>query len=213
MKPLPSLPLALFLALSRSLIQLQAGDFPPCTSWTNNTIASIKALIRRAVIGAITDSCDCVYTQDLFDNEQLLCDQSRPLLAVYRAEIASTNMISSHDVVAIIEQWASESATYTEEVFIVTFDSTCPVRITSTNDPVCEMSSSNGGSNATAIVATVVVIILVFIATVYPEIFTVTFISRDEKIAKIRLSKILLQQIFCTVYYYLFDISTEHVFD
>ena len=163
MKPLPSLPLALFLALSRSLIQLRAGDFPSCTSWTNNTIASIKALIRRAVIGAITDSCDCVYTQDLLDNEQLLCDQSRPMLAVYRAEIASTN-ISSHDVVAIIEQWASEGATYTEEVFIVTFDPTCPVRITSTNDPVCETSSSNGGSNATAIVATVVVIILVFIA-------------------------------------------------
>ena len=155
--------LALFLALSRSLIQLRAGDFSSCTSWTNNTIASIKALIRRAVIGAITDSCGCVYTQDLFDNEQLLCDQSRPMLAVYRAEIASTNMISSHDVVAIIEQWASESATYTEEVLIVTFDSTCPVRITSTNDPVCEMSSSNGGSNAT-ITATVVVIILVFIA-------------------------------------------------
>jgi hypothetical protein len=37
--------------------------------------------------------------------------------------------------------------------------------------------------------------------TVYPEIFAVTFILRDKSFAKIRLSKFLLLQIFCTALY------------
>ena len=125
--------------------------------------------IRSIVIDIVTERCGCAFTEDYISNEQLLCDPSNPLLAVYRAMISSTNIILADDVVTIIEQWISSGATVNTGLFIVMFDSTCPVRISNTSDPICEtitvpttpsVSSQSSGTIIGVVVAVVIAVLL-----------------------------------------------------
>lgn len=117
------------------------------------------------MIDIVTERCECAFTGDRINNEELLCDLSNPTSAIYRAKISSTNTILADDVVAIIEQWITGGATVTEGLVIVTFDSTCPVRIGSNSDPICEreMDTMSLSSTTTVIGASVAVVIVLIV--------------------------------------------------
>ena len=168
------------------LIQLRAGDFQPCTSWTDDTEASLITFIRTIVIDIVTERCGCGFMGDHINDEELLCDPSNPTSAVYRAKISSTNTVSADDVVPIIEQWISGGATVTVGLTIVTFDGTCPVRISSTSDPICEVAVSSSplptSTNAPlihdAIIGTIVTVVIVLIAILFTIVIVIILWQR-----------------------------------
>ena len=126
--------------------------------------------MRNAVIRAINNSCQCDCQEVYITNEQLHCDLSYPTLANYRAKITSFKSLSSNELVTIIEQWILSNPSVRSGPAIVTFDTSCPISITLTNDPFCSnwLNPSTQSSSAVvpAISSVIVIMILVVIIVV-----------------------------------------------
>ena len=75
--------------------------------------------------------------------EKLLCQEAEPTKAVYRASIFEYGNYSASQMVGYIEEWVRSGGTILRGVFLpVTFDPTCPVRISDFDEPICIKEST-----------------------------------------------------------------------
>ena len=107
-----------------------------------STQSSIDSLIQMEVAQVIRDKCQCDFQESFISQAVLLCDHQQPTQIVYRANITSYRNYSADQLVGYIEEWVEQGATISTGVFIVTFDSACPVRINDIRDPVCVQPST-----------------------------------------------------------------------
>ena len=157
---------------SISLFQVRISGLSTCLQWTvsmphsvvlNFNLQvhienSVTIFIRSAVIDAIRQSCSqCGFSKKFLNREELICEEDNPLQVVYRAHIIDYASLSSSELVDIIEQWVMGGATATTDLgVVVAFDASCPVSITSTNDPVCQQPSTIGVSNTIVLIGALV---------------------------------------------------------
>ena len=152
-----------------SLFQLRAEPFTSCEEWTVSkkvfnilnyeeflflqisTENSIKSFIRSAVVDTIQDYCECGFLDSFITNESLFCDTQNPTQVVYRAKLFNFGSISSTQIVSWIEDWVLNGASVTSGPILVTFDSTCPVNLKSTNDRICELPATMSTSTPTVV--------------------------------------------------------------
>ena len=164
---------------SISLFQVRISGLSTCLQWTVSMLHSamlnfnlqvhiknsVTIFIRSAVIDAIRQSCSqCGFSKKFLNGEELICEEDNPLQVVYRAHIIDYASLSSSELVDIIEQWVMGGATATTDLgVVVAFDASCPVSITSTNDPVCQQPSTIGVSNTIVLIGALVGTVLVLI--------------------------------------------------
>ena len=109
------------------------------------------------------------------DQSHLLCDQSQSNTTVFRAEIV-TYQITSDDLLTIIQNLVNGGRLMLNDSTVVRLDNSCPVKISSFNDPLCttlttesvEDTESNKSSPTAAIIGfvtaiTILIVLLIFI--------------------------------------------------
>lgn len=139
--------------------------------------------MRNAVITAINDSCQCDFQEVYITNERLHCDLSFPTLATYRAKITSFKSLSSNQLVTIIEQWIQSNPSVRSGPAIVTFDTNCPVSITSTNDPFCSNPlnpSTQSSSVVVPVISSAIVIIVLVVIVVVVVVLLLLYLKRKR---------------------------------
>jgi len=96
---------------------------------------SRRELLATAVFDLIKMECDCEL-EGAIDQDHLLCDQSQLNKTVFRAEIV-TYQLTSDELRIIIENMVTAGRLMVNESTAITLDNSCPVEISSFNDPPC----------------------------------------------------------------------------
>ena len=91
--------------------------------------------------------CDCVLEQEVIDQDHLLCDQSQLNKTVFRAEI-TTYQLTRDDILIILQNMIIGGKLVINESTFFLLDDSCPVEITSYDDPLC-MPPTTGSAGAT----------------------------------------------------------------
>lgn len=128
-------------------------------------------MITSAVFDHIVKECDCIIEEEAIDQDHLVCDRSQLNIIVFRAKIA-THQLTRDNLFTIIQSLVTAGRLMLSDSTILRLDNSCPVEISSLNDPVCtspitenvedEETQSNENS-PTAIIAGIVVATIVVI--------------------------------------------------
>ena len=118
-------------------------------------------------------ACNCILEEEAIYQDHLLCDQSSSNKTVFRAKIA-TNQLARDQLLMIIQRLVTGGRLTLNDSTIVRLDNSCPVEISSFNDPLCTSSviidniedgeSQSNESLSIAHIAGIVVAIIVLVA-------------------------------------------------
>ena len=119
--------------------------------------------------------CDCTLEEEAIDQDHLLCDQLQSNKTVFRAEI-STYQLTHNDLLIIVQNMVSSGRLILDDSTIFRLDNSCPVEISSFNDPLCAQpttdsveeskAKSKKSSPTAAIVGSVVPIVMAIIVVI-----------------------------------------------
>ena len=91
--------------------------------------------------------------------------------------------MSSNELVTIIEQWILSNPSVRSGPAIVTFDTSCPVSITSTNDPFCSNPLNPSTESSSAVVpavSSVIVIVVLVVIIVVVVVLVLLYLKRNR---------------------------------
>ena len=117
----------------------------------------------------IEKECDCTLEEDAIDQDHLLCDQLQLNKIVFRAKIA-TNQLARDNLFTIIQSLVTAGRLMLNNSTIFRLDNSCPVKVSSLNDPLCAPSITDNvedgeiqsnTSSPTAVIAGIVVATIV----------------------------------------------------
>lgn len=105
-------------------------------------------MTTSAVFYHIEKECDCSLEEGAIDKDILLCDHSQVNTTMFRAEIV-TYQITSDDLLIIVQNMVAGGKMKFNESTYFTLDNSCPVKISSFNDPLCSTApiTDNNGDN------------------------------------------------------------------
>ena len=112
-----------------------------------------------------------------------MCENDEPLQVVYRANITTYASYSASQLVSYIEEWIRQGASITSGVFMVTFDSSCPVEVSDINEPICRLSAGTcllPLATSAAVAASISVVIIVTVMAVV--LMTIVCLIRQRRI-------------------------------
>lgn len=132
-----------------------------------------RQLTTNAVLYHIEKECDCSLEEGAIDQEVLLCDDSQANTTVFRAEIV-TYLITSDDLLIIIQNMVAGKRLKLNESMYFRLDNSCPVAISSFNDPLCSTApfTNNGNedeetkSPTAAIIGSIIAVIIIIIVLI-----------------------------------------------
>ena len=125
--------------------------------------------VSNAVIKEIEVICPhCGFSEGSIDEGGFQCLGPDEEYVTFRATLSGT--VNSFQLISYVVEWVQSSPTVLVQGLRLTVDKSCPVDITSLQDPGCQFSEestqSNGGNdNVAAVVGGIVVITTVIIAS------------------------------------------------
>lgn len=143
------------LAPTSSLFQVKAGDFHSCTniivselllydiilhfllSIQTNSEATLKNFFKSSLIDVINNTCQCNFETDYITDDSIICDETALSKLTYRGRITTFQNISSNQLISIIQEWIDTAPTVPYSLAVISFDSSCPVEISSFDVPLC----------------------------------------------------------------------------
>ena len=145
--------------------------------------SDVDTLIRTEVTQVIRERCQCDF-QEIFISRVLpLCENDEPLQVVYRAQITSYASYPASQLVSYIEEWVRQGVSITSGIFMVTFDSECPVEVSDIDEPVCGPNAGvclQSSVASAAIAASLAIIIVLTIVAVL--LMVVVCLIRQKRI-------------------------------
>lgn len=95
---------------------------------------------RSETVGAITSQCGCTYQDSLLTRDTILCEAGSPPQATFRASLMSTETCTTSRLLQCLQNWVSHGSTVQGPSHIsFTFDTSCPVHIRLSSDPLCSL--------------------------------------------------------------------------
>jgi len=141
--------------------------------------------ITTAIVTNIAENCGCpLFTEDVF-GDAIICDTGS---MVYRAGIGATSQFSIDDITNTLNNWIEQSSVFIVHGDMVEIDSdpSCPLLISSLNEPACGDSDGTSGSSTPAsLLAGIIIGMCAVLAVIVTLIVIVVFKCR-RKTDKIR---------------------------
>ena len=113
----------------------------------------MQSFIKSTVVAAISDRCQCGFTDMFISGERLYCDCQAPTTVIYRANISSFASYTSDNLVGIIQSWLNSGPSVPSVFGRITFDSQFPISIASDEGLLCSTSGPAPTLGATPTVA------------------------------------------------------------
>ena len=133
------------------------------------------------MFGYIEKECNCVLKEEAIDQDHLLCDQSQSNNTVFRAKLA-TNQLTHEHLLMIIQSLVTGGRLTLNDSTVLRLDSSCPVKISTFNDPLCTSSAITNNvedemqSNKSPPIAEIVGIVVAIIVTVVLLVFVLLLV-------------------------------------
>ena len=120
--------------------------------------------------------CDCILEEEAIHQDHLLCDQSQPNKTVFRAKI-TTYQLTHNDMLIIMQNMVRSRRLMLDDSTVLTLDNSCPVEISSFNDPLCAQPITDNvkesktqykkSSPTAAIVGSVIPIVMAIVVAIF----------------------------------------------
>ena len=129
--------------------------------------------------------CQCGLSADRITEGAFQCFMNSDQQVTFRARIHGTAQANSSQLITYIEQWVATETSIAVQRVRIRVD-TCPVAITTFDDPECAQTSLPTSDNTAAIISGVVVTVVVIVVTIA---VVVIFVMKNKR------AKLLLQKV------------------
>ena len=129
--------------------------------------------------------CQCGLSADRITEGAFQCFMNSDQQVTFRARIHGTAQANSSRLITYIEQWVATETSIAVQRVRIRVD-TCPVAITTFDDPECAQTSLPTSYNTAAIISGVVVTVVVIVVTIA---VVVIFVMKNKR------AKLLLQKV------------------
>ena len=125
---------------------MQISETPQSPAQATENIR-IELAIKKALIHAINQRCQCDFQWDAIDHGKFSC-QTKMRNVIYRSKINGTSDIrTANEFLAYIEDWITSEGTFLfDDVFRLRVSTSCPLHIQSVHQPECLEESSVSSS-------------------------------------------------------------------
>ena len=130
--------------------------------------------------------CQCGLSTDRITEGAFQCFMNSDQQVTFRARIHGTAQANSSQLITYIEQWVTTETSIAVQRVRIRVD-TCPVAITTFDDPECAQTSLPTSDNTAAIISGVIVALVVIVVITISVV--VIFVMKNKR-AKLSLQKV-----------------------
>ena len=142
--------------------------------------------MTATVVNDIAEHCGCPLSSANVFDDGISCDNAGHV--IYRAGVTTSAQLNAEELSSVLDEWFTQTSMLTVDGSILQVDRSCPLILTSFDDPICRTTtspdSSNSEQNVVPLLAGIIggIIIGAVIVTILAVILVVKCRGKTDKI-------------------------------
>ena len=103
-------------------------------------------MVTAAVVSDIAEHCGCPLSSANVFDDIISCDNTGHV--IYRAEVTTSTQLDIEEIRSVLDEWFTQTSSLTVDGNVLQVDRSCPLILTSFDDPICRTTTSPDSSNS-----------------------------------------------------------------